>query len=126
MFKRKEIEKSETHKEFEKIVDRELNEYSLSVEWTTGGVTGGNCWGGEANVPVEPEAEPDLEILDEILEKICPEINVFLYKRLCKKVITEDKYTDNQYYGNCYYKKKKTLNLDALYEFLNEHNLWKK
>lgn len=115
-------------KEFKKKVESIL-EYipsgnKISIEWTTGGMTGGNCWGGEANQAVEGEPEPEFTDLDTLQEALCPNISLFQYKRLCKDVVIQDSRTQGEYYGNYYYKSSKTVDLDQLEKWLKKEDLY--
>lgn len=87
-------------------------------------MTGGNCWGDEANRPVDPDPEPDFEDLDKVLEAICPEITFLQYKNLVKHCVTLVNETENGYYGNYYYRSAKRVNLDDLATYLKEKGLW--
>lgn len=118
--------KSEVHKKFEEVLGDEISEYELCQNWTVGGITGGDCWGSSANIAVTAESEPELLILDRILEKACPNIPLMKYRKLEKEegLIKYEDYSTGGYYGNYYEKRKKTLNLDVLYKFLVENNLW--
>lgn len=68
-----------------------------------GGVSGGSCYdGSDARPYVNHDAKPaTFEILDEILEKICPEISHLKYLRLQREAkVTQDSVTEHEYYGN--------------------------
>jgi len=54
----------------------------IELDWVTGGITGGSCWGGEADQPIESEKEPDFSELDLILEEFAPNITYLQYKKL--------------------------------------------
>lgn len=69
----------------------------VSPAWRTGGITGGSCWGGEANRSVEGEEMPAW--LEEFLEMIAPETSFLKFRRLQQKC-TRYTYTENEYYGN--------------------------
>ena len=43
----------EIKKKFEKLLGRKISEYDLRECWTTGGITGGNCWGEETNLTLQ-------------------------------------------------------------------------
>ena len=88
-------------------------------DWTVGGVTGGNCWGGEPNEPISADKEPELEGLDQFLTKICPEISFLLYKSLIKNIQFYD-YSYNEYYGNHTQYRVKCVSLKDLYKDLIE------
>lgn len=92
----------------------------LSVEWRTGGITGGSCWGGEANISIDADEEPEFEELFSILELVAPNLT-FLHYRNLLKIVKQDDRTDREYYGNCSYYTIRRICLDDLYRFLKEH-----
>jgi hypothetical protein len=69
----------------------------VSTSWRTGGISGGSCWGGEANQPVEGEEKPAW--LEEFLEAVAPETSFLKFRRLQSKCKRYD-YTNDEYYGN--------------------------
>lgn len=93
----------------------------LSIEWRTGGATGGNCWGDEAIIPVDAEIEPEFDDLFAILETVVPNLTFLDYKKLTK-LIENDGRTEYEYYGNCSHYSIKRISIDNLYNFLKEHN----
>jgi hypothetical protein len=96
----------------------------IAISWTIGGITGGNCWGGEANQAVDGEIEPEFESFDAILEGLCPQITFMQYKRLCQEVVNATTRTDySDYYGNSYEEAIKTVYLRELFEALKVKNL---
>lgn len=90
-------------------------ELYYQVEWVTGGQTGGNCWGDSADQAVGSDPEPELELLDQFLEEICPTLTLRQYRELVSAVVTRDSYTDYEYYGNYTTKGTKTVSYKALY-----------
>jgi hypothetical protein len=73
----------------------------IMMKWSTGGVSGGNCWSGSDNLySTEGEPEPEFRDLDVILEKVCPKITYLEYKRLVNGLIDYNSWTENEYYGN--------------------------
>jgi len=90
------------------------------VTWTTGGLTGGNCWGGSANEPVEAEPEPELTVLDDILLDVFPSLTFMQFRVLMREdIVKVTTGTDSEYYGNYYRYSKKELDVDALYRALS-------
>lgn len=71
----------------------------VSDSWVTGGVTGGNCWGGEANELKDGEKPPEDWALDTFLREYYPEVSYLKYKSLEAKVVQEE-FTEREYYGN--------------------------
>ena len=70
-----------------------------SDSWTVGGLTGGNCWGDEADKSITAEEEADFTQLDKFLETYYPNISFLQYKKLLPLIKTHD-YTVGEYYGN--------------------------
>jgi len=90
------------------------------VSWVIGGATGGNCWGGTADIPVEAEEEPD-DSLDELLSHVCPDLTFLQYRSLMKSEIYRyDKKERREYYGNYTVIRERTLDLELLYQKLRE------
>jgi len=134
-----------TYEEFQKIVDEVTGgEYhspkrksvnsghskgyyapttKLKVEWMTGGAWGGNCWDDSepGNYIPEPQPEPELEQLDLVLEKVCPNITFMQYKVLMQKV-TYNTRTENEYYGNHTSYAFKEILVKDIWDFLLEKN----
>lgn len=83
-----------------KIKDISLED-QIIVKWTTGGVSGGNCWSGSDNLySTAGEPEPEFRDLDVILEKVCPKITYLEYKKLVYDLATFTSWNENEYYGN--------------------------
>lgn len=93
------------------------------VGWVTGGVCGGNCWGDSANQAVESEPEPDLPLLDELLENICPDLRVKDYKKILSEVVCRSESSSYEYYGNYTTNGTKTVWFNTLYVTLCEMDL---
>ncbi len=70
----------------------------ISEAWTTGGMTGGSCWGTE-RYSVEPEDEKDLDLLFQFLEEYFPAISFLDANKLLKQV-KKGTYDYSGYYGN--------------------------
>jgi hypothetical protein len=95
---------------------RERFSGKLEIEWTTGGLTGGSCWGTSDYSARESEPEPEFEELDRLLEGLRPEITYLQYKALYRMLVQTDSRTSNDYYGNHTSYALKTLELSALYD----------
>lgn len=93
------------------------------VEWVTGGQCGGNCWGDSADQAVSSDPEPELELLDQFLEEICPTLTLRQYRELVKAVVTRDSYTNYEYYGNYTTKGTKTVSYRELYKEMVKRGL---
>jgi hypothetical protein len=101
-----------------------LNEQpAIYISWSTGGQSGGSCWGNSEHYAVEGEAQPDFDELDKILEAICPEITFMKYKNLCREVIKDDSYCSNDYYGNYTNYARKVVGMRNLYDAINSRGL---
>lgn len=70
-----------------------------SDSWVVGGLTGGSCWGSNADQSVTAEEEPDFNQLDLFLEKYYPKITFLQYKKLAALVKVKE-FTVGEYYGN--------------------------
>ena len=96
----------------------------LIVEWSTGGVAGGSCWDSSDPQPyTSHDAPQDLQILDVILEKICPILSFLQYKNLYNTLVKYDTRTENEYYGNSTDYSVKMVYLKDLYAYLVEHKI---
>lgn len=95
---------------------------ALTVEWQTGGMSGGNCWGGEPNWPLDSDPEPGFNELDEILMKICPDIGLLQYRKI-EQLIQRTSRHEPDYYGNFTTFGVKSIEIDALWECLIELGL---
>jgi hypothetical protein len=71
----------------------------LVAGWRTGGMDGGNCWGGTAKAYTTGVREPELLLLDSLLMKVAPKISFLEYKTLLALVQTGET-THYEYYGN--------------------------
>lgn len=92
--------------------------YDIYEYWTVGGMTGGNCWSEGGHYGVTAEPEPEFTVLDSILNAVVPEIRFLQYKSLIAFLQRTDEYTESEYYGNYYDKRRKLINLVALYNYL--------
>lgn len=110
----------------ENIVDGKyyVEQGHLSTTWTTGGITGGNCWGGSANLPVQAGREPEFTDLDMMLESLCPNISFLHYRRLVQEVVNYTNRSEREYYGNYYEYAIKSVDLKQLEEYLITKQLW--
>lgn len=90
------------------------------MEWCSGGMDGGNCWGDEAS-EIYPDDEPDIEhALEEFLDLFGTEVSEaeFLAIRYAPGLTIRKEWTDSEYYGNYYYRNSKTIDLDVLWPFV--------
>lgn len=91
-----------------------------SESWSLGG-RWGNCWGGSGSLSSEKPKE--FESLDKLLEKTCPNISFFQYKRMWSECVSLDEYTEHGYYGSYEDKARYVCDLEKLYNWLKENNL---
>jgi hypothetical protein len=105
----------------------EIKGHFLSIQWQTGGMTGGSCWGGESDQPLSSEPEPEFSDLDKVFEEFCPNINFLQYKRLCRELIKLTDGSQNEYYGNYYTYAEKWVDLQQVFDLLSREKgttLW--
>ena len=96
---------------------------ALTNSWSTGGMTGGNCWNDDSpRSYTSDEKEPEWITLDEILEYFCPDISYLKHKKLMSLAQYET-WTEYEYYGNCTDYAMKVLPLETLWKFLSENDL---
>lgn len=95
-------------------------EYEIMSPRVIGGVCGGNCWGDEANIPVEPDPEKEFVVLNEILYCLTPNISFLKYKKIEEKI---RKFTssDYEYYGNTTEYEYRYLKLKDLYDEIKDY-----
>lgn len=115
------IHSLETFDQFRDAID--ADELYLEASWVTGGLTGGSCWdeGESRYYPVPAEDEPEDEVVDSILEKVCPSLTFLQYRRLTKASIYRYEDTQqNEYYGNSTHYRHRTVDLEVLYRTLRD------
>lgn len=93
----------------------------LFVEWTIGGMDGGNCWDDiPKHFPLSTDDEPDDIVLDRILEEFYPNCSFLEYKKISKDVYEYETKEHKEYYGNYRIVKYRKILVDVLYSFLKE------
>lgn len=103
-----------------------INTPRLYVSWSPGGVSGGNCWDSTEPTAYSNHEKPkELQILDSILEKICPNISFLQYKSLTNQLIKFEEWTEPEYYGNSTDYCSLMVDVKELYNYLVEHNIIK-
>lgn len=88
-------------------------EFFASEPWRCGGLTGRNCWGDQANNPVESDPETQITSLDKFLEEFYPETSFLVYRKLLDKV-SYTEYFSYEYYGNYTIYRFKYITLDEI------------
>jgi hypothetical protein len=95
----------------------------IYIEWTTGGLRGGSCWGGKADSPREADPEPTFDELSLVLEELCPNMTFLSYGKLVKTLVKQSERTRNDYYGNYSVEARKTIVIKELAQYLVDHVL---
>jgi len=89
--------------------------------WCLGG-SWNDCWGSTGSV--SPSSPPEgFFALDNLLEKIAPNISFLQYKKILNECVSTDEFSDHDYYGGSTYHNKQMLNVIALYNYLIEKEL---
>ena len=84
--------------------------------WCTGG-SWADCWGNTGTVGSSNTPE-GMDILDELLEKICPNISLLQYKRIMNECVYVNDFSDGDYYGGTTYHNQYVLKVSSLYTYL--------
>lgn len=92
----------------------------ISLEWVTGGVTGGSYAGESSYSSVESEIEPEFLELENILEEF-DNLKYSTYKKIKNIILIKDS-SENGYYGNSTEKRMKYIYLSDLKQVLIEEN----
>lgn len=102
-----------TKEEYLKIV----YSHPMSIEWTTGGSSGGNCWGDTSREFTDDSGPPEFDSLTNILQELCPTITLVEFRMIenDQKVFKHRSWTDYEYYGNHYDHESYTIDEDALW-----------
>lgn len=90
------------------------------LEWCSGGMSGGNCWGDEAS-EIYPDDEPSIDdALWQFLELFSDDVSdkEFEVIKYTPGLEDEKEWTDSEYYGNYYYRNSKTINLETIWPFI--------
>lgn len=108
------------------IGEEVMTENGISVEWRTGGISGGSCWDEGDRDPhysIGGDDEPEFKELDSLFEKVCPNITFLQYRNIMSECVSSYDYSINEYYGNHTDYKVKWVCLERLYNMLVEKNL---
>lgn len=101
-------------------IEHNTNPY---IEWTIGGITGGSCYGGEANIAVSGEEEPEFDDFDDLLSLLNPDISFLKYKKIKSNLISSKNSGYNDYYGNYTDSTKKQFNIKDVIKYCYDNNL---
>lgn len=96
---------------------------ALYHAWETGGYSGGSCWGEAAHQYSVAIPDTEWKMLDEILEKLTPNISFLKYKRLRNTLIESGTFSRDGYYGNNTDYTYQAITIEDLYNFLKEEKL---
>lgn len=118
-------------KEFKELIEsldisvnfQDFEENTIGIKWITGGMRGGSCWdeGNSQRYASEGDPKPEFEDLDLILEKVMSNITFLQYKKLCKFLIKEKSWSEDEYYGNSTNYIINYIFIDELYDYLMEN-----
>ena len=108
-----------TYDEFEYYVSRS---FSIHQTWKIDGMTGGNCWGDDANLRVEAEDTPD-NIIGDILVWLEVDVPFSIGYEMMKdhSLFKEYDKTESEYYGNYYVIRHREYDLKAIYDYIKEY-----
>lgn len=90
------------------------------LEWCSGGMDGGNCWGDEPS-EIYPDDEPSINgALDDFLNLFTKEVSrqEFEAIKYAPGLVVQKEWTDSEYYGNYYYRNSKTIDLEVIWPFI--------
>jgi hypothetical protein len=96
----------------------------LLLLWSTGGITGGDCWSqDEQHAYISDEPAPtSFRSLEAVLENISPDMSYLTYRKL-KPLILNGSSIEQEYYGNSTNHVYQYISLEKLYEFMVEEKL---
>ncbi|MEK6829085.1 MAG: hypothetical protein AABY15_03080 [Nanoarchaeota archaeon] len=86
----------------------------------------GGTWGGYdgSTGTVSPSAAPEgFRELDDLLEEVAPNITFLQYKKIMNECVSNNEYSDGDYYGGRTYHNQQVLDVKALYSYLIEKEL---
>jgi len=96
-----------------------LDHIIRSHSWNTGGYSGGNCWGDEAEYYQSDEDPPEFTFLEDIVMSLTQDITYKEFKKI-KSHVKIHSYGDVGYYGNVDYYNYYYIETEKLAEILNE------
>lgn len=114
-----------TYEEFLKEIKKNLlikpeKDGKIREKWSTGGMSGGSCWGDEPEYFSCDEKEPEFLYLDSIIEYYYPKVGFIQYKRLIQELVKYSSDREYCYYGNYDDYSIKEVDLKKLYFKLQE------
>jgi|TARA_R110000823_G_scaffold55246_12_gene135185 hypothetical protein len=91
------------------------------TSWCTGG-TWADCW--EESGMVSAESAPEgMRELDDLLEKIVPEISFIQYKKIMSECVSIGEFYDSDYYGGSTEHNQHQLSMPSFYKYLVENEI---
>ncbi len=93
--------------------------FLVSDKWTTGGASGGNCYGDDAKTIYFAEKEKPLTDLDKLLGQLMPSISYLRYKNV-ESLIEIHNWHESEYYGNYYDYAVKYIDLVDLFKEIQD------
>ena len=100
------------------IYSSSLPKNTIGIKWSMGG-TYGSCW-DDIQRQVSGDIEPEFTEIDEVLEKLCPNITFLQYKLLMGKLLNVDETNEGDYYGGSIAYGMKYIRIRELYNYLKE------
>jgi len=119
---RKKVVKKPNHAIWARMNGVSLNkdDTMTSESWCLGG-TAGSCWSDEkSNVSSSPQPV-SFERLDDLLSKVCPNINFMKYKEISNQFVSIETTGDSDYYGGHTEYAHYECNIKDLYDYLLEN-----
>lgn len=92
----------------------------LHIQWSAGGVSGGNCWNEGGHYSYSGEQEPPFLELYNYLEEKAPTLS-FLHFKLLETKINYELEEHNEYYGNHSSYHNKWIKISDIDDFLKEN-----
>jgi hypothetical protein len=102
-----------------------LKDDILTHSWTTGGNSGGSCWGGEATYHTSDTPVPTYCFITELVFIIAPYTPMLHHRVFMKTWSAIDNEVQYEYYGNCVYYDFQTLDIKKLFSYFNDFDLFK-
>jgi hypothetical protein len=90
----------------------------ISIEWTVGGMSGGDCYGGSPDSSRESDPEPEFAYFDQLLAHFCPQLTYIGYKEMLPLVMESGIDSSGDYYGNYTDSAYKRVKFSKLYDYL--------
>lgn len=90
-----------------------------SGRWCAGG-SYGNCWDNTQS-PVTPDDPLEFTQFDDLLIKICPNLNFIDYKKIRKQCVSTEETYESDYYGGGTTNLNWVCDLEQLFKVLNEY-----